>query len=209
MEDLNPSIVPLPPSAPRTQHGPHVLARAKKYITPTTKVHSYISDEISKRKEIEDASHRSAFPPAEREISLYKDACRSLEIHPKQSIIDVFRQGVPGGILDFSKDYIGDVNLIALSQALDATSLPIIEIYLNHNGIENPGVVCLCNVLKGSDHIRRVSLSYNNISDRAGKALLDLIESCPSLHSVDVIGTSFGQEIAVKIFEAMERRHYQ
>lgn len=143
-------------------------------------------------------------------LEIYSEACKEFDITPNRQIIKQLKFGIrefcPSGVLDFSKNFIGDRGLLAVLRLLE--QLPHCHtLLLPQNGIRNTGVTALVTVAKIHPSLMHINLSNNPLSLNAALSILDLVRSNQRISQVDLDKTRIDETYILKIAQYLEKNN--
>jgi len=120
-------------------------------------------------------------------VEMYSTECQAAHSNPNLGVAQQLQQLSNGGVtLDFTRNYIGDRGLAIVLRVLKGRAHSLETLLLAHNGLRNRSIGSLVQALAGSAQVRVIDLRYNRICDKGAARLLELVQSCPKLVTLDV-----------------------
>lgn len=152
----------------------------------------------------------------------YRATCKSLGIDPNSRIVSQLEvDGAPvvadellgGEHVSLRDTYTGEVGFIAILPLLYMNKRWI-SLDASSNGLRNEAVVHLVDMLLQPQHMTgrriRLDLSKNLISERAGRALIELVRTHPHIEEINVRMTKVPPRVVATLREALrvqQNRH--
>ncbi|KAF0972201.1 hypothetical protein FDP41_009509 [Naegleria fowleri] len=129
-------------------------------------------------------------PVKERTLEdVYIENCQKRDLRPNTRLRKQFADGsiVVDGEVNLFDNYLGDKGLEPFLETL--LQLPFSKLSLPKQGLRNPAVQSLVEILKQHPTIVEIDLSDNLISIAGALALIDFAKSNPSIQKINVEGT--------------------
>eukprot|EP00928_Gymnodinium_smaydae_P022072 TRINITY_DN18654_c1_g6_i1.p1 TRINITY_DN18654_c1_g6~~TRINITY_DN18654_c1_g6_i1.p1 ORF type:complete len:260 (-),score=52.35 TRINITY_DN18654_c1_g6_i1:13-699(-) len=98
---------------------------------------------------------------------------------------------------DFSRNYLGDKQILPLAAALAVDPL-LRSVIVSSSGLRDHGMVSLCSLLRRSATLEMLDVSANRFSIKGARSCLALVETAPKLHDLRAEDTCLDEDFCAK-----------